>query len=153
MNNHESLPETFSKSELWIPELFFWVPGKVEVDIQLLLQLQEQLITSANAIAAQLEEPEASRVEGIWILQNEANMLMILQIMRISLNGWMLSWNLIMEWIYWKWTKWMKCTLWFRAFFVLWGHRRCCESSKYTSTPLSSETFFDCITAWRWYAR
>ena len=35
------------------------VPGKVEVDIQLLVQLQEQLITSANAIAAQLEEPEA----------------------------------------------------------------------------------------------
>lgn len=35
------------------------VPGKVQVDIQLLVQLQEQLITSANAIAAQLEEPEA----------------------------------------------------------------------------------------------
>jgi len=34
--------------------------GKVEVDIQLLVQLQEQLITSANAIAAQLEEPEVT---------------------------------------------------------------------------------------------
>ena len=97
MNHFQKLSQ---KASCEFRSYFFGVPGKVEVDIQLLLQLQEQLITSANAIAAQLEEPEASRVEGIWtILQNEANMLMILQIMRISLNGWMLSWNLIMEWI------------------------------------------------------
>lgn len=60
----------YSDLESWICRNFvkkwnYWaffgssVPGKVEVDIQLLLQLQEQLITSANAIAAQLEEPEA----------------------------------------------------------------------------------------------